>query len=266
MGVSAIMNEFTRLSLLLAAVTVCYCKGGTEAIEKAYRKLQAENDALTAEIERLKQGSDNAFVNRAIQECKCHDGWFGKTCEKQAVAMHVQSKTTWGDWYTTEFCPFGSFARLAMIKIESAGGDDTAVNGVKLKCYTKDGYLTKDITSAVQVWGTWQPEVANCGNGFINGAMMRSEPALGDGDDTAVDDIYFSCTDGSTTSPWFVESVSHWGTWDAWEKCGRNQAVCGIQTQIDDLETFSFNDTKIIAPRGYDDVALNSMKLYCCDL
>merc|ERR1719309_18603 len=260
--------KFFCVFLLLAAVTACHSEGD-KVSEEAYRKLQAENEALTAEIGRLKQGSNTAFdVNGSIQECKCHDGWFGKYCDKQAVPIHVRSKTNWGDWHKTEFCPFGSFARAAMIKVEGArgSGDDSAVNGVKLRCVTKDGRLTKEISSAEQIWGTWQPKVADCGSGFIRGAQMRSERARGSGDDTAVDDIYFSCTDGSTTGPWYVKYVTDWGTWDAWYKCGSNQAVCGIQTQIDDLVTFSFNDTKIIEPRDYDDVALNSMKLYCCDL
>merc|ERR1712126_219920 len=92
---SAIM-KFICVFLLLTAVTVCYSEGGKVVSEEAYKRLQAENEALTAENKRLKQGLYNPLDAARIQGCKCQDGWFGQYCDKQAVPIHIRSKTNWG--------------------------------------------------------------------------------------------------------------------------------------------------------------------------
>ena len=98
------------------------------------------------------------------------------------MELDLPSKTNWGDWGIVEYCPSGSYAKRANIKVEAfAGdGDDTGVNGVRLDCFTKDGVQkTATIKSSVQTHGNWRIDRA-CTDGFIAGARLRSEAAQGD--------------------------------------------------------------------------------------
>ena len=67
-------------------------------------------------------------------------------------------------------CRFGT-ARLSMIAFYCRGPSDR--------------YSSARITSAQQKWGDWQ-EVSRCPDGmYLHGAMLRSEPKQGSGDDAA---------------------------------------------------------------------------------
>ena len=92
------------------------------------------------------------------------------------VTLDLPSRTSWGEWGTVQYCPWGSYAKRVSIKVESyrRSGDDTAVNGVRLDCFRKDGKTSiARITSKVHVHGSWQPN-HQCRNGFIKGSRLRN--------------------------------------------------------------------------------------------
>ena len=79
----------------------------------------------------------------------------------------------WGDWGNREFCQKGGYAVGFGTKVEGKGGDDTAMNGLKLQC--SDGDF---ITSAVQKWGSWNNAWNSCVSGYT-GAKVRVEGQQG---------------------------------------------------------------------------------------
>ena len=64
--------------------------------------------------------------------------------------------------------------------------------------------------------------------------------------------MQFKCTDDSYIGPWSGDSL-YWGDWKDWKSCLENQAVCGIQTQVEPDKGLE------------DDTALNGIILSCCD-
>ena len=98
------------------------------------------------------------------------------------VKLDLPSKSSYGDWGIVQYCPWGSYAKRASIKVEKyqgSRGDDSAVNGVRFDCFEKDRRIkTATIESTVQKWGSWQPTHA-CRNGFVNEARLRSYPPEG---------------------------------------------------------------------------------------
>ena len=76
----------------------------------------------------------------------------------------------WGDWGSTQICP-GSQDYVTQFQFKSigAGGDDSALNGVKLFC--KDG---GSVTSAVAHLGYWTNLSPVCSTGFT-GATVKIE-------------------------------------------------------------------------------------------
>ena len=78
-------------------------------------------------------------------------------------------------------------------------------------------------------------------------------------DDVGVTNVDLKCTNNKNLPQWHVAEVSDWGTWDGWKKCEKNQAVCGIQTLVEeDVWKSSWNPG--------DNTALNDMNLFCCDI
>ena len=72
-------------------------------------------------------------------------------------------------------------------------------------------------------------------------------------DQVGVVNVDLKCTDNENLPHWYVATVTNWGSWDKWRKCGKNQAICGIQTLV--KKDDSSNES-----------ALNDMNLFCCDI
>ena len=88
----------------------------------------------------------------------------------------------WGSWGTAMFCPDNSWAAGFGLKVEFDQGsilDDSALNGVVLKCYDAagnnvDGF--NSVTSTVGGLGSWVSNIYCSGsNNFITGVRLRSE-------------------------------------------------------------------------------------------
>ena len=82
----------------------------------------------------------------------------------------------WGDWGNLEFCTNGGYAVGFATKVEGkqGGGDDTAMNGLKLQCSNGDF-----ITSAEQKWGSWSFVAWNSCPGGYTDAKVRVEAPQG---------------------------------------------------------------------------------------
>lgn len=73
------------------------------------------------------------------------------------------------------------------------------------------GDLSAEVTVAEGYWGTWHPPIYCDGNGQINGIERRIEAKQGDGDDTGLNAIRFSCTNNKTLR---YANYGLWGDWD----------------------------------------------------
>jgi PKD repeat protein len=159
----------------------------------------------------------------------------------------------WGNWAGGfHRCPEATLAYGFEDKVEPSqgGGDDTALNGIKLWCVSlPDLQSNHYVTSEYGQWGTWS-ERMDCKDrtSYLVGARLRIEPSQGGGDDTGGVDVELSCSNGAILS----NGGHGWGTWRDWSYCPANTAICGIKTRIE-------------PPRGSgDDTALNDVQLQCC--
>jgi len=156
--------------------------------------------------------------------------------------------TEWGEWKAAEKCPNNGKVNGFKLRVEEnqgEDGDDSALNGIWLKCNTGD--ILK-IDGYWGSWGTWK----NCPPGdYFTGARIRSEESQGDGDDTAANDLNMRCkTDG-----WKEGKGQTWGSWGGATQCAGDQWICGLQVKME-------------PPQGQekDDTALNQVKFACCDI
>ncbi len=158
-----------------------------------------------------------------------------------------------GQWESLERCPFGQWAVGVSLKIEASqgGGDDTALNGIQLRCGAPTNVASATISSGVGGWGSWTNWI-QCDNGFINRATLRIEPSQGGGDDTGAVDADFYCSSG--TRLWHSGPHFSWGDWKTLQSCPDGTAICGLQTKVERDQG------------GGDDTALNDVTFYCCSL
>ncbi|KAH0625146.1 hypothetical protein JD844_033298 [Phrynosoma platyrhinos] len=88
-----------------------------------------------------------------------------------------------------------------------------------------------------------------CPQGNLNAFTLNVEPPKGAGDDTAANNIQFSCTDGSKLKG----EAKEWGKYGEWSKQCPAGGICGIQTKVE-------------PPQGIrDDTALNDVQFFCCE-
>ncbi|MDM8557525.1 Calx-beta domain-containing protein [Candidatus Parabeggiatoa sp. HSG14] len=155
----------------------------------------------------------------------------------------------WGDWGAWDNCPTGSFAGGYAMKVEAdrGGDDDTAVNGIRLDCYKRDGTSMGNITSTVGGWGTWNSSVRCTSSTFMTGSK-RSFETDGGSDDTALNSIAFACEQGEIQAPGGMS----WGTWNSYQYCPSGQAICGVRTRVEEEQG------------GGDDTAMNGAEYACC--
>ena len=80
-----------------------------------------------------------------------------------------------GTWGPVSLCP-GDYDYVVSFRIlsqsdQGAAGDDTAMNGMEMKC--KDGAMISDKLGGFGTWSDFTPE---CANGFT-GSTIQIEPA-----------------------------------------------------------------------------------------
>lgn len=106
-------------------------------------------------------------------------------------------------------------------------------------------------------WGEWG-EFDSCPeNTFVRGMRLKTEPAQGPGDDTALNGISFMC--GVLGEPQKIlhslsrqihSSTGKWGTWGASYECPESYAV-GFQLRSEERQN------------GQDDTAANNLRIFC---
>ncbi|XP_052009372.1 vitelline membrane outer layer protein 1-like [Xyrauchen texanus] len=170
--------------------------------------------------------------------------------------MTVSNGMHWGSWGQEEMCPTGTYAAGFSLKVEGTqgDGDDTALNGIRLHCidpsrnseYSHKHYST--VQSEVGSWGTWT-NIKWCSSGFLKTFQLRVEQSQGKGDDTAANNIRFTC---SNSGEILDGSGLMWGDWSDWSYTCQGKGICGIKTRIE-------------LPQGSgDDTSLNDVTMYCC--
>ncbi|XP_060746794.1 vitelline membrane outer layer protein 1-like [Tachysurus vachellii] len=169
--------------------------------------------------------------------------------------IEVSNGMGWGSWGYRDMCPYGTYATGFSLKVEASqgDGDDTALNGIALRCTkpmgsTRDpqGYST--VLSDAGSWGTWTQNIW-CSKGVLQSFQLRVESSQGRGDDTAANNIRFTCTGGEM----LTGSGMDWGQWGGWSQKCVGTGICGIQTKIE-------------SPQGSgDDTSLNDVIFFCCE-
>ena len=98
----------------------------------------------------------------------------------------------WGTWGKMQNCKGRDFITGFKLKVERSqgSGDDTGANNLTVQC--NNSYQVTSSNGAS--WGSWSP-IRSCPAGqAISGLRVRVERKLGKGDDTALNDVHFYCS------------------------------------------------------------------------
>ncbi|XP_073403222.1 vitelline membrane outer layer protein 1 homolog [Dendrobates tinctorius] len=175
-----------------------------------------------------------------------------QTSQVLSNVISVSNGAQWGRWGEWAKCPNGSVAKGFSLKVDSqhVRGDDTAVNGIRLHCVKcKPPHDEKTITSEVAPWGDWK-ETKWCNYGILAKFSMRVEPNQEDGDDTAVNNFKFQCTDKGQLEGRGL----YWGEYGAWSETCAN-GICGLKTKVQ-------GNDKVPSK---DNTGLNDVQFLCCN-
>ncbi|KAM6448158.1 vitelline membrane outer layer protein 1-like [Liasis olivaceus] len=119
--------------------------------------------------------------------------------------------------------------------------DDTGLNSIRLRC--TDGTIIESMSGR---WGHWT-EFQKCPKGNLVSFSLNVEEHKGLLDDMAVNNIKFSCEDGTV----LMGQAHNWGSYGPWSKRCPVGFICGIQTKIEE-------------ERQGDNRSLNDIKFFCC--
>jgi len=98
----------------------------------------------------------------------------------------------WGSWTAMKMCSEGKYIGAASVRFEDPiDEDDTALNGLQIYCVEKNWSKGKVVMVYAGIWGVWQPWAYKV-HKLVKGAKVRFEDSQGDGDDTALNGIYFN--------------------------------------------------------------------------
>uniref|UniRef100_A0A3P9N8S5 Vitelline membrane outer layer 1 homolog n=2 Tax=Poecilia reticulata TaxID=8081 RepID=A0A3P9N8S5_POERE len=166
--------------------------------------------------------------------------------------LTVNNGERFGDWTWPEMCPDNFFAVGFSVRVETDqyGGDDTALNGIRLICSQDESrsflYYVESHTGHTGEWS--HPQY--CPGGVLTSFQIRVEPRQGLlGDDTAVNNIKFRCS----SNPTLEAPGMQWGDYGYWSEDCTNGGICGIETKMEEYQW------------ALDDSSLNDVRLFCCN-
>jgi hypothetical protein len=172
----------------------------------------------------------------------------------------------WGNWLGMAVCPIGTYVCGLRDRFENAigtGGDDTAMNGIRMKCCNRvpgGGNTVREISAGDGIWGSWKNFIDCPANFYACGLQTRFEPFQGtkkSEDDTALNGVRMRCCDRGTYSNQVGISIQEgaWGNWKpSYSMCPTGQVICGLESRFE-------SDQGVNA----DDTAMNGIKMRCCD-
>lgn len=143
--------------------------------------------------------------------------------------------TNWGQWGSHQRCPNNRYAQGFQLKTEpnQLWDDDTALNAIKLFCGDPYNPDSAEIKSSEGDFGSWG-KVYTCYPGVLTGFQLRVEKDLGsNGDNTATNNVRFSCSSLSDPNDYIQGDGLAWGEWGTSLHCSSSQGICGITTQVE---------------------------------
>jgi len=172
----------------------------------------------------------------------------------EPIILQSPQVTNWGSWREWEYCPSGSYVVGMQLKTHAYQGafkDDTSLNGIKFYCDIL-GSQRSDIYIA-----SGQEDYGSFGNnyfceGVATGFQLKSEKSqTWFADDTAANNLRMYCNSDDTK--YLEGDGERFGDFTNLQQCFKKQAICGLQTQVEDKS-------------AADPTALNNIRVKCCDV
>ncbi|XP_063057058.1 vitelline membrane outer layer protein 1 homolog [Engraulis encrasicolus] len=134
---------------------------------------------FSLKVEGKQGGGDDTALNGIQLHCR----------DKDRHIASVTSEMRWGDWTDYQLCPGDARLKSFQLRVErpQGNGDDTAANNIRFRC--TDGTVLEGHGLDWGDWGSWSGE---CPRGICS-MMARLERPVGDGDDTALNDVQMFC-------------------------------------------------------------------------
>ena len=125
-----------------------------------------------------------SFAGLRLVFCNIAD-WY----DRKTVSVHPGY---WGGWGSVVMCPANQYITGGQMRIEGkqAGGDDTAANGLQIKCANPTTWSSDESWQLVSSghWGDWRSEVWSQ-HQLVCAANVRVQSP--GGDDTALNGVRF---------------------------------------------------------------------------
>ena len=162
----------------------------------------------------------------------------------------IRSKqiTYLGDWSEYESCEPGSFVIGFRQKVElNNKGDNTALNAIQLICSDKQNTRIQGNAGKL---GKWSKDERCKDKQTVKGFQLKQQEPQGEEvDDTAANALRLICQDDSVI---MADNDGKWGNWSKIKECPRNNSICGLSVQIDEVQGSG------------DDTSLNNVDFQCC--
>jgi len=173
--------------------------------------------------------------------------------ERAPKLISVTNGGTEGYWGPLEFCPEDTIAVGFALKYHSQqlADDDTAMDGIRLRCYNSTTGNEAFITSTVlEEKGDWGSVYSCTGTKILQKFALRALAA----NDTSTDKVgavnmRFMCTGGVIPLTGNGGTKGEWGDYS--DSC--DTGVCGIQTRVEPFQGLL-----------KDDSGLNDVVYICC--
>jgi len=162
-----------------------------------------------------------------------------------------------GSWKGWKMCPAGTFATGYAIQVESSqgSGDDSAMNGVLLRCDNWSRSKGSDVTVYKGQFGGEFHSQSRCLRGAINGFAMKVEAGYHE-DDTGVNDLKATCTSDENIQAKGGMVYGAWSPQTGYLMCPAGTAVCGAQVRYQNYLGSGLG--------GNDDTAMQDLEYACC--